>query len=290
MKKMISAILAMLLLFGLSASAEEFPETFELPANSWMYLDLDGDGENESVYWDIQVDGEYMDESVKIAVQTWIDDGMHSMEFTSWESDCLYGAKVYAADLDGNGAMELYVTGDEMSDDYCTYILAYFDGTFAQYPVADICRGGENEGYLDYGYGQVTYMGDGLIELTGSQDVLGTYMGSRLLKLENGRFEIADDGLWRFNVDEEVWEYRALTLAQEIDVVFVCDGEETAGTLKPGEKLAITATDKVSMAQFTTEDGLEGYVKIEPDTETGWGHKIGGVPVGELFEYVPYAD
>ncbi len=130
---------------------------------------------------------------------------------------------------------------------------------------------------------------DGLLTLCGSQDVLGTYFGTRVFALQNGTFEFADDGLWRFPLDEYSWD-RALVPTRDIAAIFASDGAETEGVIPAGEPFVITASDKTSVAWFQTEDGHEGFFAIAPDAARGWGFTVGGVPEDELFAMVPYAD
>ena len=55
------------------------------------------------------------------------------------------------------------------------------------------------------------------------------------------------------------------------------------------EKILITATDGVSRAWFTVQDGRRGYLTIAPDETAGWGYIIGGVGEQALFEGIRYA-
>ncbi len=259
----------------------------ELAAGQPEQLDLDGDDRAEAVEWRANALNEY-DEEVLLTVT----DG--SGEPISWHSGMLFVQRVYAVDVDSDGAIELFVSGDEMSDDYLTFCLRYADGKLEQLPFANVARGDEGEeAYLDAGYGMVTAFGNGLVELTGSQDVLGTYFGSRQFALREGRFELADDGLWHFandRDDEEMWAYRALRLKRDVAATFAEDGGEAKGTLKAGESIRITASDRTSVTWFVTRDGREGFLAIAPNAEQGWGMRVDGIPEEELFESIPYAD
>lgn len=259
----------------------------ELAAGQPEQLDLDGDGHPETVEWTANALNEY-DEEVQLAVT----DG--SGEEVAWHSGMLFCQRVYAVDIDSDGAIELFISGDEMSDDYLTYCLRYAGGKLEQQSFANVFRGNDGgEAYMNVGYGMITAFGDGLVELTGSQDVLGTYFGARQFEWRDGRFELADDGLWHFEHDrddENEWEYRALKLKQDVAATFVADGQEAEGALKAGESILITASDKTSVAWFVTRDGREGYLSIAPDSEQGWGMLVNGVPEDELFEFIPYAD
>jgi len=151
-------------------------------------------------------------------------------------------------------------------------------------------RGEAEEGYCDNGYGMVTAVDGDSIILTGSQDVLGTWMASRTFSLQNGQFETADDGYFRMldiTADAEIWEYFCLIPTVEIAAKF-SDGSE--GKIMPGEKFVVTMSDRTSTVHFETQDGKTGSFEIAPNDEYGWGSLIGGVSEDECFEYVPYAD
>lgn len=254
-----------------------------MTGNEIFQMDLNGDGVQEILSWYVEEVNEY-EQMVNVAVQTQTRNVQWSMP--------LYGVKVLAEDLDGDGMVEIFVSGDIMSDDYVTYCL-HFDGVdLVALNFADINRGTNDGTYYDYGYGRIVRVGDNTIELQGSQDFLGTYFASRILSLQDGRFEVADDGVWRITsvIDQESWEYRALLPVQDIPVTFFGEDGEEDGLLLAGEKVVITGSDKIAVVYFTTEDGRAGYFSIAPDTMNGWGSIVGGIPEAEAFEYVPYAD
>ena len=283
MKQFVSVILVLLLM--LCPAMAEQTEVFngcELESDVPVQLDLDGDGSLETVEWTQLFPNEY-DELVEVRVNG----------EAVWTSDLLFVPQVYAADLDSDGLMELLVTGDEMSADYITCCLHWSDGKFTPVPFENVSRGEIDTPMAESGYGLVTAIGENLLELTGSQDVLGTYFGTRTFALQDGAFVLNDDGLWHFDrdaADPDSWEYGALTLLESIPVTFVQDGAESKGTLEAGEKFLVTASDRESVAWFVTQDGREGYLPIAPDEEKGWGMTVDGRKEEELFEYVPYAD
>ena len=278
MKKAFGLMVAMMLLFCTAMAEPVWMEN-----GAAVQLDLNGDGVTEELNWKISVVNEY-DEAVEIAIRT-------ANGELRWGVP-LYGAQVCAMDLDGDGMMEIFVSGDQMSDDYITYCLQ-FDGVgMMQLSFADVNRGENTGGYYDYGYGRLVRAENGIIELEGSQDFLGTYMATRVLGLQDGRFESVDDGVWRVNVDPErfEWEYAHLVAAQDIPVTFFGEEGEEDGVLYAGEKVLISGSDKIAVAYFQTEDGRYGFFDIRPDTASGWGLTINGISESELFENIPYAD
>lgn len=284
MKRIFAVIISLCMCFAGFAMAEETFQAVELiVGGESVGLDVNGDGTPETVAVDLSRDDEIYMETATLTV-----DGE-----AVWSCDWCYVASAYAADLNGDGIPEIFITGDEASDDYITYCLNCTAEGWVTIPFADASRGENTDEYMDYGYGMVADMESGVVTLCGSQDVLGTYFGSRQFTLTDGRFEFADDGLWQFPRDFDdpnLWEnYSVLTAAAEIPATFTEDGAENAGVIAAGEKLVITASDKLSVAYFTMEDGRTGYLSIAPNTES-WGSLVNGVPEGEVFEFVPYAD
>ena len=281
----ILCIFLLTILLALPAMAEPAADPlaqYALNDGQSVEMDLDGDGDLETLTFRVAGSDMDGDEHAEIAVE---DDG----ETTGWNSEVLFYPSAYAADIDGDGIVEIFVCGDWASADYATYCLHWDGGTFTQLPFANASRSGDGGDYLYYGYGYVQAIENGLLTLCGSQDVLGTYFGTRVFALQNGTFEFADDGLWRFPLDEYSWD-RALVPTQDIAATFVEGGAETEGVIPAGEPFVITASDKAGVAWFQTKDGREGYLAIAPDEARGWGFTVGGASEDELFEMVPYAD
>ena len=284
MKKLIAAVLMMLMVLGCAHAETAAFMPVELAEGAGFETDLDGDGVNEYVTWQSVMLDEYDQEAVVTVINT-------EGEETGWHSGMLHGTQVWVTDIDGNGLKEILVSGDEMSDDYISFCLNYTGSMLEQLLFADVNRGENTGDYCPWGYGRITSIDGAEIRLTGSQDMLGTWMASRRFSLIDGILEIVDDGYWFCDVDAndpEVWEYRSLNPVREIPVTFVENYEMTDGALQPGERILLTRFDKFD-AFFVTEDGRSGFLTAQRDTEN-WGWTIGGVHESECFEYVPYAD
>lgn len=278
MKKLICIFLAMLMLAGVACA--ENPDILRLDVNAPLRIDLNGDGAQEEI---IAVMEGLEEERVLAVYVTGADGGT-----CGYQTDLILVEDILIVDMDGDSMMEILVSGDVCSDDYSTRCLHYDEGALSPLLFADANRGDNEGGYFDYGYGAVIGIAGCSLTLVGSQDVLGTWMASRVFTLENGRFELRDDGLWRMydrTDDPDYWEYGSLVPMVDIDVDF--DG--VAGKLHPGERFMVTASDKVSIVWFVTEDGRVGSFPIEPDP-VGWGSLVGGVSEYDCFEYLPYAD
>ena len=286
MKKFLALLVAMLMLAGAALAESPVLESFMLTADVSVEMDLDGDGVKETLIWQREPIGEYDERAVLT-----ITDGADTFEY---RTDSLYQSAVYLTDMDADGRVEIFISGDVMSDDYVTYALRYCGGLFQQLQFEDGWRGENTDELLDCGYGMVTALDGNMVELTGSQDMLGTYFCVRTLHLVDNVFEFVDDGMWHVCgdfEDAEMWEYRALRPLKPIPATFVDeDGMETKGEIAEGEPFMVTASDKTSVLWFITEDGRTGYFNIQPNEEQGWGYLVEGMTEDELFEMVPYAD
>ena len=292
MKKALILLLALLMALGgcaLAETAEDNPlAEYALTSGVPVEINLNGDGTIETLTYTAETDETLGGEFARIEI------GTARGTTVGWNTQTLFMTSAYAVDIDGDGAVEVFICGDWASSDYATYCLHYLDhgdhGEIELLSFANADRGDENEGYNLYGYGYIQSVDGNELVLCGSQDVLGTYFGTRTFALVDGVFEFADDGLWRFDTSDVEWEYRALTPTQDIAATFIDGDAQTEGAIEAGTRFVITASDKTSVAWFRTEDGREGFFSIAPDTERGWGMKVNGVSEEELFEMVPYAD
>lgn len=197
--------------------------------------------------------------------------------------------------MDGDGVVEILLTGDVASDDYYTTCLHFEDGALVPVPFADGNRGDNGSDYLAEGYGMVMDISGNTLSLSGSQDVLGTWFATRIYALVDGRFDFADNGEWVRDLgdantnDPGFWEdnYGVLTTTAPLDYTAE-DG--SAAQLPEGARLMIMASDKQSAARFITPEGITGTLAIAPNKEKGWGMMVNGVNEDTCFEYIPYAD
>jgi len=283
MKKMLVWILAVLLIMGCAGAEAFIPEGAVELSDQWMEIDLDSDGENEKVQ--VRMEGVEDEAILRIIIEG--TDGAMNI-YDTW---IMYPESCFCMDINGDGLMEILLSGDLQSDDYFTWCLNYdLEYGIRPFTFADANRGMNTGEYFEMGYGKIVAMDDGVIILRGSQDVLGTWMADRSFSLQNGVFEFADEGMYimqDITGDEFVWEYSCLNPVKEMPVTFE-DGSE--GSLAVGEKFVITDTDKLSVAGFVTQDGKRGSIALTENIEEGWGHMIAGVPDYEYFEYIPYAD
>lgn len=281
--------LALIALLCVPAWAEDYEEGVppiagaqSLELGEIYYLDLDGDGEEEVVRVSMQ-ENDY-EEILHLQVET---DAL----VYGYDPYIIYMMGAYAADLDGDGKLEILLSGDEASADYLTWCLTFSrEGGLQPIPFADADRSQTNtDGYFESGYGRLDAIDGATLTLIGSQDALGTWMCSREFTLRDGKFELDDGGIWRVNEkrDESVWDYRCLTTTRELPVTLE-DG--SASTLPAGTSFLVTETDKQSFVGFETKEGQRGRISVEPNIEEGWGFLINGASENDYFEYIPYAD
>lgn len=286
MKKKISLLLVLCILnlFVCAAEQTNAAET-ALASNVSVEIDLNGDGEKETLSWKTEKFDEY-DDCVIIEVTK--AGGTNS----AWKSERLINPQVYAKDINGDGTVELFVSGDEMSDDYVTFCLNYVGDAFHPVFFADASRGEITNAYYKGGYGKIVAINKNSVTLRGTQDMLGTYMSDRTFSLSNGCFELLDDGIWYVaedESDEDRWEYKSLTLTRDIQISFITDNGKETGQLSAGEKILVTASDKTNFIWIRTQDGRHGMLEIEPDMDSGYALIVNGIPENELFESIPYA-
>lgn len=153
-----------------------------------------------------------------------------------------------------------------MSYDFVTFCLNYINGNLRPVFFADAADGVNSRTYYKGGYGKLTAVDDFGITLCGTQDFLGTYMTERRFSLFQGCFELNDLGIWQVVYGDGIpgdWETVALTLLQDISIIFN-DGEiEQKGSLYADEKIYVTGSDKRSTVYMRTENGRTGYLMIK---------------------------
>ena len=285
--KRIFILLLALCLMNLPALAEPADIAAQtLAAGEALAIDLDGDGADETVRWEM-APGEYGEDNLTLIVAA--ADGAEQRYATG----IIWGEEIYIVDLNGDGAQEILLSGDVMSDDYYTWCLGWDGAALYEVLFPDSDRGENGDGYFAHGYGLITRISEyGVVELTGTQDVLGTWMASRLVSLgAHDRFEFCDNFTWERAgdlSDEDIWEHRALIVSKPIEYAgeHGCDD----GVLNPGDKVYVYSTDKQSEAHFITPDDTMGILSISQNYEQGWGWLVDGIPEDECFEMIPYAD
>ena len=286
MKRIFALMIALCLCAAVVPALAEADEVQPLAEGASLTVDLDGDGADETVAWTM-APGKYGDACLALNVAA------ANGESLQYVTDIIWNGGVYVHDMDADSLPEILMTGDVMSDDYYTWCLQYRGGKLIEVLFPDCERGDNSDGYFKQGYGLITRITDHVVQLTGSQDVLGTWMASRVVSLDfPGRFEFCDNGLWErpgdYEGDDSLWEYGALIVRAPLKYVGEHGSED--GVLNPGDKVLVYATDKRSEAHFLTPDGRSGILEISTDYDRGWGLLVDGIPEAEGFEMIPYAD
>lgn len=242
------------------------PEPFapvKLSPDEALTLDLNGDGSEETVCLRLMKGDE--GERYELHVQS--DDMVYA-----GSTDIIWDCALWAADTDTDGRVELYVSGDVMSDDYMSYVWRY-DGGLIEVGVRD------NSG-LNRRSGRITEIDGEFITVSDYINVLGSYWGSQSYTLVNGELAPAESGVWTLEDNE-------FTLKTLLPLPVLMD--DGATELPAGTELRLTAYDEAAgRVWFATSDDERGYLTVESNAD-GFGYSIGGTDEYDCFETLPYA-
>ena len=288
MKKMLATLLLAALLCAPALAETDDAElnAAAIPRDTPVSMDLDGDGTEETVSWTMAAADEYTS-----LLELTVADGDGAI---SCRTEYCSAEAAFAADLDGDGVVELLLTGDYASDDYGTTCLHFVHNRLEKLQFADGNRGENSGERQDEGYGMLVGIKGNAVTLSGSQDVLGTWFAHRTYALADGWFDFADGGEWVRDIeidelDDTFWEESYSVLTTRVPLAYT--GEDgAAAELPAGAKLLICASDKASYARFIARDGAAGTLAIAPDTDRGWGMLVNGMGEEDCFEFIPYAD
>ena len=112
MKKLITILLISTLLtaFAMADAGDMLPDAIVMRGIA-VSMDLDGDGKKETLRWDLVDVDEYTSSLTLTVVDT---EGTQ----INYPTELIGGQAVYATDMDGDGVVEILLTGDIASDDY----------------------------------------------------------------------------------------------------------------------------------------------------------------------------
>ncbi len=278
MKKLTVALLAVALFVSLAAGAETEPSLvlWAIQSNAPARIDLNGDGIPERVTWRaLPMEYDEAGVAVEVAGAGWQ---------TAYETEFpLRGVEVCAADLDGDSASELLISGDAMSDDYVTVALTYREGSlemipFRMHPL--------DETVDPVGGGKVAEIYGGTVRLEGWRDSLGTYWSSGLYELKDGEFVSRDGGIWTVNEPGADGEVFWLEVTRDLPVVMDDAGESM---LRRGDRIRVIASDGAGLVRFARKDsGMTGEITLGFDEER-WTRLIDGRPIDEFFAFLPFS-
>lgn len=271
--------------FGeVSEQAAEAAAPVDFTEAKTLDMDLNGDGALEHVTFEPALDdqGYILTTNVRIVS----DDGSDVSVTTELVCD---PDTAIAYDIDNDGLVELFISGDMCSCDYETWVLRYDAGAIL---AADACYTPDYE--YDYllpaAFGSVESIENGVITIGNTIDILGSWWCTTQYRIAETGFalERVPGSVWSYdyvNYDAENWQWAAITSA-EFPVTIDGSGETSA--LPVGTKLIPIDTDGETYLHFITQEGVTGVINVTLNTDS-WGFSINGVEEFELFSNEPYA-
>ena len=167
-----------------------------------------------------------------------------------------------------------------------TYVLTE-TGTFDDWRVVYLLRADEKgiteTDVIDGSLGDMPGNPKDGFSITSKIDVLGSYGGTRIYTIENGRFT-TESTLYEF-LGTPDGERPTLTVTGSIS----CRIEGGNTELKPGDIITLTGYSEEGTVCFEKQDGTAGTFLVDLDEDGNYAHTIGGVDENELFESLPYA-
>ncbi len=250
--------------------------------NSALNIDLDGNGEKETITVELTKGQEYELDKHTLTVTSQSGKAVSAVINIA---DFFTG---YACDVDGDGNVELIACGNEETYYSMTWVLRYTDGELI---FAAPCFECQDEYIAASASGRVIDIKNGVLIIEDIVDVLGTWGGTTQFELSDDPFALTriPGSVWTRNsaeLDDEFWNSCTMETIRELPVTF--DGESSPATLEAGVKIAITESDYETYIAFITEDGRTGRILVSRDVEN-WGWLIDGIHESEYFESIPYA-
>ena len=231
-------------------------------------VDLDHCGTEETVQL-LQVFDEYDQDSFALRV---IKNGQHY----DTVSPCRFDPSMWISDLDQNGECELFLCGDTGSDDYTVYGWKLTDQGLSSLTEQ------ENGWVMS---GEIKRIAETEITIRNYLFVLSSryFLRTFTYDEQNGFLPTA---VWETDTSVEA---RSLTVSNDLPVTI--DG--APAVLPVGTVLQIDAYDGDLCVWFHTEEGLSGYLTLEPVGDRVFEEPafwcIDGMPEYHYFENLMYA-
>lgn len=234
----------------------------ELTAQTPIHLDLDLDGQKETVTFSVRAADESGAPQTLLHVQQ--RDAIYEQQLTLLDTRC------WVADLDDDQEAEIYLSGTTLSGAKRTYGWRLNQAGLTEMVLAQALQVQDEDGRTA-ARGCITAVEDGLVTVTDTVELLGgSYTGQVLLYARCGTLDLLD-GVWTLE------RGAALELRVALPVT-LADG--TQATLGAGTQLYLTATDCESMADFETAEGVRGTLELR---RSGDAWLVEGLHSGDVF-------
>ncbi len=167
-----------------------------------------------------------------------------------------------------------------------TYVLTE-TGTFNDWRVVYLVQADEKgiteTDVIDGSLGDMPENPEDGFSITSKIDVLGSYGGTRIYTIENGRLT-TESTLYEF-LGTPDGDCPILTVTGSIS----CRIEGGNTELNPGDVITLTGYSEEGTVCFEKQDGTAGTFLVDLDEEGNYQHTIDGVDENTLFESLPYA-
>lgn len=251
--------------------ADEHPYPKEYKTGQKVMEDIDGDGREEEIRYDVKESGDYAGYSCILTVNGASYELCEYAAMVTPETDCFYVTDINAYD----DSLEIAVLDDGPSGDYVTYFYRY-DGNTLEFA-------GEVTGFpfKEKNGGINGFTGQSGIYGTIRTDILETaYLnGYWWYDSDAGKLEYMDTGMHRYQyftphrlyVDLPLWE----AMDQTSDQV----------TVSSGQDVFFISSDAKEWIYVRAKDGTKGYIHVDGENISNAG-RLGS----EVFSELNYFD
>ncbi|HAT88630.1 MAG TPA: serine/threonine protein kinase [Roseburia sp.] len=254
-----------------TAYADEHPYPKEYKTGQKIVADINGDGREEEIRYDVKESGDYAGYSCVLTIDGTAYELCEYAAMVTPETECFYITDIAEYD----NPLEIAVLDDGPSADYVTYFYRY-DGNTLEFV-------GEVGGF------PFKEQNDGINGFTGQNGIFGTI---RTDILETAYL----DGYWWYDsdarkleyMDDGVHKYQYFTphkLYVDLPLWKSMDQTSDQVTVSAGQNVFFISSDAKEWIYVRAKDGTEGYIHVDGENVSNVGR-----PGTEVFSELNYFD